>query len=647
MRAGYNQATDGSQQLTSGTACDPRISMAGPLAAVWGFLSYKQISSDCGSTHQPRALRMPDFESFQQLTQANMAFLVRTCFPNVLCTWYWPVLADQTPLTISFPAKAPPNATSNVVLDNFLGISFELSSFDTLWCQSKSTMPNAMQNYLANIRARIKTPLRVRVGGNSMDDSVYVTNQSNMITITNTNAYFNDIPVNFGPVFWEVLNSMSDRVGEMQFIIGLSMQDPSEDSNLIEIAATAEQQLGNRLDAMAMYEPDLYANHGTRANYTLFNYISEIGEVLHDLTYASAGNLLSKRIMAGPSICCDWDLDYILDAGLDQYYTIQHYPDNNCNGLNAQNTNISYFLSHTNVAPFTQWNQPGVNEAMQQGVPVLVTEYNSISCGGTNISDTVSPSPPSRCLAAICAQFAAAMWAVDVALNFASANISGAYIHIRKFNVSYNLFDPPTDSTSTESGWRTGSPYYSVLMLSETLSSKRSIVADLNIDNSIYSPTSTVAAYGIYDNGGKTQVKVLFNYANDHSQSFVIPTNTTFAVDIRMLIAPDVWETTNISWAGQTIAQNGDLEDDQTTQYIHCRDGCTIDVPGPGPGIALVLFDPKGPDTDSFFEGNSTIAGLSGYSSGETIMTAPPLGLWTQLSLSAICTGVLWAFAIH
>jgi hypothetical protein len=45
------------------------------------------------------------------------------------------------------------------------------------------------------------------------------------------------------------------------------------------------------------------------------------------------------------------------------------------------------------VAPFTQWNQPGVNEAMQQGIPVLVTEYNSISCGGTNVSDTVSPSP--------------------------------------------------------------------------------------------------------------------------------------------------------------------------------------------------------------------------------------------------------------
>ena len=48
-------------------------------------------------------------------------------------------------------------------------------------------------------------------------------------------------------------------------------------------------------------------------------------------------------------------------------------------------TNFNYIA----VGPFTQWNQLGVNKAKQQGVPVLVTEYNRISCGGTNVSDTV------------------------------------------------------------------------------------------------------------------------------------------------------------------------------------------------------------------------------------------------------------------
>jgi hypothetical protein len=70
-----------------------------------------------------------------------------------------------------------------------------------------------------------------------------------------------------------------------------------------------------------------------------------------------------------------------------------------------------------------------------------------------------------------------------------------------------------------------------------------------------------VAAYGLYDHGGKTQRKVfLLNYASQQSQPFV--TNTTLAVGIRMLVAPDIWETSNISWAGQTIAHNSDLEGD-------------------------------------------------------------------------------------
>ena len=73
-----------------------------------------------------------------------------------------------------------------------------------------------------------------------------------MIVLTDPNAYFNDIPVDFGPVFFEVMNAMADMVGEMQFIIGLSMQNPSEDSNVIELATATEQMLGKRLDAMLL-----------------------------------------------------------------------------------------------------------------------------------------------------------------------------------------------------------------------------------------------------------------------------------------------------------------------------------------------------------------------------------------------------------
>ena len=50
-----------------------------------------------------------------------------------------------------------------------------------------------MQNYLSNIRARMDSPLRIRIGGNSMDGSTYVANQTNMITLSKPDAYYNDV----------------------------------------------------------------------------------------------------------------------------------------------------------------------------------------------------------------------------------------------------------------------------------------------------------------------------------------------------------------------------------------------------------------------------------------------------------------------
>lgn len=85
-----------------------------------------------------------------------------------------------------------------------------------------------------------------------MDASTYVSTQTNMITLTDPNAYFNDLPTDFGPVLFDVTNAMSDRVGSMQFIIGLPMQHFSNDSNILELASAAEQKLGSRLDAMLL-----------------------------------------------------------------------------------------------------------------------------------------------------------------------------------------------------------------------------------------------------------------------------------------------------------------------------------------------------------------------------------------------------------
>lgn len=73
-----------------------------------------------------------------------------------------------------------------------------------------------------------------------------------MIERTDPDAYFNDIPVNFGPAFFDILNGMYDKVGPMDFMIGLSMRYPEAWDDVVELALAANEKLGDRLDAMLL-----------------------------------------------------------------------------------------------------------------------------------------------------------------------------------------------------------------------------------------------------------------------------------------------------------------------------------------------------------------------------------------------------------
>ncbi|KAI5122396.1 hypothetical protein M0805_002947 [Coniferiporia weirii] len=525
--------------------------------------------------------------------------------------------ASNKALDVTFPDV--PTSATNVVQDNFLGISWELFPVDYLWGQTTETMPNAMKNYLSNIRARMTNPLRIRIGGNSMDGSTYVPNQKDMITLPDGDAYYNDVPCDFGDLFFDVLNAMADTVGEMQFIIGLSMRAPSSDDNVVELAAAARAKFGDRLDAMLLgNEPDLYAGHGNRQGYTIQDYIPEIKQVLNDFENSAYGNITNTTIIGGPTVCCGWDLDDVLNAGLDElpykYFTIQHYPTDVCSGVSASSSNITYYVSHANVAPFLRWNDAGIVIAKNVSVPMLLTEYNSASCGG---DPSVAPT------------FAAGLWAVDTALQGAALNFTGMYLHTRELGVTYNLFDPPSEDSYQSAGWRTGAVYYAMLVLAEAISNTTSVVVDLNIDGSVSSYNATVAGYAVYDGEAHEKSKlVLFNYdyprapnnASDSNstiegtgrnttQTFVLPANLTSSVGVRYFLAENITEETAITWAGQTVGSNGDLQGTQAMDTFDCKDGCSIAVPGPG--LAVVWLDPTSDkQVANIYVGNSTIAGI-------------------------------------
>ena len=79
-----------------------------------------------------------------------------------------------------------------------------------------------------------------------------------VLQLTDPSANFNDIPVNFGPALFEIMNGMYDKVGSMEFAIGLSMRTPNAWNTTVELALAAKAKLGDRLDTMILGNVSLY-----------------------------------------------------------------------------------------------------------------------------------------------------------------------------------------------------------------------------------------------------------------------------------------------------------------------------------------------------------------------------------------------------
>lgn len=115
----------------------------------------------------------------------------------------------------------PPSANVNVVYSNFMGISMELSFVNYYTGNTTDQIPAPFVKYLSTLQQLGSgKPVRLRIGGNSMDSSTYVPNQQSIIQFTDPNANSNDQPVNYGSQLFDVMKGISTKVGGVQYLIG-------------------------------------------------------------------------------------------------------------------------------------------------------------------------------------------------------------------------------------------------------------------------------------------------------------------------------------------------------------------------------------------------------------------------------------------
>lgn len=121
---------------------------------------------------------------------------------------------------VALPAT-PPGDNVTAVYSNFFGISLELSFINYYFGNDSSSIPQPMLNYLNALHERSSDrPVRLRLGGNSMDSSTYVPDQQQIIQFTDPNANVNDQSVSYGSVLFDVMKTTSTKINTVQWLIG-------------------------------------------------------------------------------------------------------------------------------------------------------------------------------------------------------------------------------------------------------------------------------------------------------------------------------------------------------------------------------------------------------------------------------------------
>lgn len=147
--------------------------------------------------------------------------------------------------------------------------------------RDENSINKPFAQYLKNLKSRISNPLRLRVGGNSLDSSFYNPNATTMFTfnVIKSNTIANQ-PVTYGPQVlttikvrqtglgpgrgsWALTSAtptpglsknqqLNQDVGGTLNNLGLSFAHPYNNSDVVRFALDAQHVLGDSLDTLML-----------------------------------------------------------------------------------------------------------------------------------------------------------------------------------------------------------------------------------------------------------------------------------------------------------------------------------------------------------------------------------------------------------
>ncbi|KAG8925980.1 hypothetical protein FRC00_003411, partial [Tulasnella sp. 408] len=303
----------------------------------------------------------------------------------------------------------------NPVSGGLFGFSIELSVAAMLMGEKPAVIRPEFLNYCALLEARGGS-VTIRVGGNTQDKATLnMDGNPNGRTIQKykgTDSSKTETPeVHFTPDLLLTMAEISKLVNANWFF-GIPFVNSNADGNAALVLQQARSTIGqNLLGLQLANEPDLYSRNLKKApTYSIPDFMGDTSYMVQNLT-------ITEPILAGPSVCCFWSIEQLLDAGYLnsfqpqlKYIDVMHYPDNNCADPKPDpQTKYVRYVSHHEVQNLVAPYLAATNAAILAGKQFMMMETNTASCGGfPGISDS----------------FASALWAADYAMQMAYGNFT-------------------------------------------------------------------------------------------------------------------------------------------------------------------------------------------------------------------------------
>ena len=439
---------------------------------------------------------------------------------------------------------------------SYLGLSTEYWALP-LWSQEMPLLERAM----SLVRVRGDGPLILRVGGDSADHTFWDPTEARMPAWAFSVA----------PKWLSQARALVRRLG-VRLILDLNLitDTPGVAAQWAHAARSALPP--HSIDAFEVgNEPDIYsradwlaitAGRGLDgrlagrqfggaalpAALTARDYVRDFR------AYAAALDEVAPQVMvAGPALANPIHHGRWVQTLIDGAHrnlglvTIHRYPYTGCPGRRATRSyaTIGRVLSPAASTGMAAGLRPLVDAAHDAGLPLRLTELNSVNCGGrAGVSDA----------------FATALWAPDALFSLLRAGVDGVNLHVRAAAVNAPFALGPA-------GLQARPLLYGLILFARTLGPDAQLVTL----HSRLSRPANVSAWAV--RVGRDSLRVLLIDKSRRSERASLRLPASGPADVQRLLAPSAAARSGVTLGGRALGADGRWQGMPTRQTVVPRGG--------------------------------------------------------------------------